>query len=150
MAEPSTPGWVTVLVSVVAGGGLATLLALLRTFMFRRPEARKMIADAAVLETQVLTAKDTSEFGRVSQLLDRYEKRQATLEARLDAAETQLAALREEVAELRPRAKYAVLLEEEVKELRTRADLAEASLEDSATTIEELRERIESMRKKST
>lgn len=115
MPETSASQWLALAVAAVGGGGL---VALLRVWLFRRPEARKMSAEAEVQETKARIEAETSEFGRVNALLDRYERRALELEKRLDDAERQLAALREEIAELRPKAKMVPALEEEIRELR--------------------------------
>lgn len=109
------PEWVTALVALLTGGGL---VALLRTLLLRRAEQRKLSADAEAVEVRTRVEAETSEFGRIEKLLDRYERRHAELERRLEEAEKQLALLREEVAELRPKAKLVPLLEEEVRRLR--------------------------------
>lgn len=115
MAEDPVSNWFALAVAALGGGGLA---ALARTFLFRRPEARKLSADAEATEIRAKVEAETSEFGRVNALLDRYERRALELEKRLDDAERQLAALREEIAELRPKAKMVPALEEEIRELR--------------------------------
>jgi predicted RNase H-like nuclease (RuvC/YqgF family) len=115
MPDSTASQWLALAIAAVSGGGL---VALLRVLLFRHPEARKMSADAEVQETKARIEAETSEFGRVNALLDRYERRALELEKRLDDAERQLAALREEIAELRPKAKMVPGLEEEIKELR--------------------------------
>lgn len=121
------PEWGTALIALVTGGGL---VALLRTLLLRRAEQRKLIADAQAVEVRTRVEAETSEFSRVNELLDRYERRHAELERRLEEAERQLAALREEIAELRPRAKMVPILEEEIRKLRDELSRLEKELEE--------------------
>lgn len=121
------PEWGTTLIALLTGGGL---VALLRTLLLRRAEQRKLTADAQAIEIRSRVEAQTSEFSRVNELLDRYERRHAELEKRLEEAERQLAALREEIAELRPRAKLVPILEEEVRKLRDELSRLEKELEE--------------------
>lgn len=111
MSDP----WLAVVLAVLSGSGL---VALTRLILFRRAEERRLGADAHVLEIKARIDEETSEFGRVNLLLDRYERRQAELEKRQAELEKELAALREEVAELRPKARRVAELEEELRKLR--------------------------------
>lgn len=121
------PEWVTAVVALLTGGGL---VALLRTLLLRHAEQRKLTADAEAVEVRSRVEAETSEFGRIDKLLDRYERRHAELEKRLEEAEKLLAQLREEIAELRPRAKLVPVLEEEVRKLRDELARLQKELEE--------------------
>lgn len=124
------PEWLGAVLALLTGGGL---VAVLRTLLLRRAEHRKISAEAEAIETQSRIATETSEFSRINDLLDRYERRYAELEARQAELEKQIAALREELAELRPKARRVAELEAHVLALNAEMEHLRGELEKLAS-----------------